>query len=444
VRTHWPVIAFLCLGQLASASAAQEPAGDVFSINTCETPARDGASCGRVRWGWGDCPGQDRVACDWCYGTDGQVFAYVRRTNKTYKLSSACEGVAELPSEDVFWVVDDPDHADVMREAGAECQPERGQLICQVHPERYRDVLAQAGAESKPKAPAKKKDPEQEAADEIKNQWDSGPPIQKDGRKVLYASVDYGGATLHAVKTDGPIRIGHADLESKPLGQTVPGLVKQAPWAIGGITGTFFAIPKDKNGNPLKDKNGKYLPRKPVGPVISGGSPVWPIERTVGAAGPVPRSFLGYDGKRFFIQDLGAGDDPKSFGQEVLKLGAQEGLGGLGRLLRNDEDVHDEAVSKQKLVGGQAGDRRDARAVAGIQIIEVDPKTKKTSLVLLVQQGNKQGVGAGIGHLAEILQRLGVSDAVILDGGGSAQISIPSKEVLYRGDGRTGPTAILF
>jgi hypothetical protein len=456
MRMHWHVVAFLCLGQLFLPVTAQEPGEDVFNVNTCESPARDDASCGQVRWGWGDCPGS-RMACDWCYGADGQIFAYVRRTNRTYKLSSACEMLADLPAEDVFWVADDPDDADVMEEAGGQCQPQGRQLICQVDPDRYRDVLAQGkpsrrGTPAREKDPEKKdpkkKDPEKEAAAEILRQWNENEPIEKPDRKVRYAAVGFGGATLHAVKTDGPIRIGHADLTNDPLGDTVPELAAKDPWAIGGTTGTFFAYPFDEDGNPLKGEDGKYLPRKPAGPVFSGGKPAFPVGRSMGAAGAVPRSFLGYGKDGFFVEDLAAGDTLASFQKQVQdlvqKTGVREGVGGLGRLLENGKDVHTQvAFQKQKLVGGQAGDAKDARAVAGIQTV-YDSKSKRTALVLLIQEGRKRGPGAGTGQLAEILQHLGVSDAVLLDGGGSTQISIPSRGVLYRGDGRTGPTAILF
>jgi hypothetical protein len=169
---------------------------------------------------------------------------------------------------------------------------------------------------------------------------------------------------------------------------------------------------------------------------VSGGKPV--IRRTMQGKKPVPvpRSFLGSRDGGFFIQDLPA-DELAPFAQQVKNLKAKEGIGGLGRLLLQGKDVRNTiAVAQQKLDASQVGDNPDARTAAGI--------ASDGSLVLLVQEGDdRKGVGAGAGQLARIFQALGVSDAVLLDGGSSTQISIPGRGI-RGGSGAKLPTAILF
>jgi TPR repeat protein len=263
---------------------------------------------------------------------------------------------------------------------------------------------------------------------------------------VTYASARFGGATLHAVRVrigvrnDGTlqgIRIGYA-----PEPRTLQEFVREnAPPAVGAVTGTF-------SNYPYKDK-----PPMPGGPVVH-DSKLVAANRTFAkpSSDPsapwvcVPRSFLGYGPQGLFVKDAPAFDTAEQMSQFVGKLSAQEGVGGLGRLLDAGRDVHQSvATEQQKLKAGQADDGPNARAVAGVS-------NDHQTLILLVQEGDsRQQTGAGLGELARMLKRLGAWDAVIMDGGGSAQIVIqppgqkePTINNRPGGKARRLPTAILF
>src|SRR5262249_19246925 len=232
---------------------------------------------------------------------------------------------------------------------------------------------------------------------------------------VTYATAPFGGATLHAVRVrigvrnDGTlqgIRIGYAPNEAHRLQEFVR---QNAPPAVGAVTGTFSNFPYvDKFGNPVTPM--------PGGPVVQNGKVVASF-RTVGwrasdpKAKPVvlSRSFLGYGPQGFFVKDVPAFEDPDgaaTMSRFVGGLGAQEGVGGLGRLLEAGKDVRKEvAQEQQKLKDNQADNSRIARAVAGVS-------NDHQTLILLVQQGDS---GASLSELARILKGLGARDAVIMD-----------------------------
>jgi hypothetical protein len=405
LATVCPLLALLSAATVCL-MAQEPPAGDVFSTQGCETPGRE-PSCPAVRWGWGDCPGQPRVACDWCYGKEG-VFAYVRRTNRSFELSSACEHLAELPPGDVIWSTGDPEVAERMEEAGGSCRPLQGVILCQgVRTDDFR--RAQPGA-GRP-APA---DPQAAAAEELRRQWES--PAEQ-GRRVAYGRVTHGGDTLHGVRIRGGVRVAVAS-PARTVPQTVAGAV-QGGQVEGGVTGTFFS------------------PRtfQPAGPVVAGG-------RVVAAQRPahgnrfVPRSCLVCGPSGCSIRDLPVDPSPAALQArlaDMVRSGVTDGLGGLGRLLAAGEVRIDPAQELADL-GSPA---RDARVVAGID--------RDGAVVLLVQQGDDRARrGATARELARVLQGLGVTDAVLLDGGGSTQISIPGRGVLYQAEPRPQPTAILF
>lgn len=103
----------------------------------CSSPAR-GPECGQVRFGYGNCPGNGRQTCDWCYGSNG-VFAYVPRTNRYYSLSSGCN---QLGSE-AAWATQSPQVAKWMEQAGGTCTPNgqlRGYVCTNVNPVAFRQV----------------------------------------------------------------------------------------------------------------------------------------------------------------------------------------------------------------------------------------------------------------------------------------------------------------
>jgi hypothetical protein len=212
----------------------QGPTGsDTFNVNTCQTPERDSRSCGPVRWGWGSCPGNPKAACDWCYGPDG-VFAYVKRTHKTYKLASKCEQLAELPPDEVFWSVSDPDVVDRMESAGGTCVPEGEIYICQgVDPEVYRRT-AKAPGRGGPIVPRK-----QETGD-----LPADSPCEPSGGTRALADYDV-------------IPIQRLELRDGLEFRRDPGRFARNYEAL--TNGTFFGSPA------------KGAPVEPVGPIVIGG-----------------------------------------------------------------------------------------------------------------------------------------------------------------------------
>ena len=404
--TAWSILA---LALIAAPLVAQgSPPGDLFSTNTCESPARDDASCPKVRWGWGDCPGQPRVACDWCYGSDGRPFAYVKRTNRTYRLASGCENLTELPPDQVQWVIDDEDIAEILEDAGAQCQKAREGYICQ-------DVSPQKPPRRPEPAPASS--PESKAAKDLLRQW--GRP----GKRVSHGTTSYGGDTLHAVRIEGGIQVAFSKKPGKTVKQFVADALKNGIKVVGGVTGTFFSPAS----------------LLPAGPVISGGQ-VAADNRPSHGSHFVPRSMLVCKGSRCYIENLPVDESPAALRQRLngmVQNGVREALGGAGRLL-SDGQIQ---TSPEQGVADLSSPVRDARVAAGID--------GRGALVLLVQQGDDRGRparGASARNLAMIFQELGVLDAILLDGGGSTQISIPGSNVLYEptAPARPQPTAILF
>ena len=425
----------LPLALAAQTPRVAPPMGDVFSTNSCETPDRD-AGCAPVRFGWGDCPDR-RGACDWCYGRHG-VFAYVRRTNRTYRLSSGCNDLAHQDPGDVFWVVADAGTEERMNAAGADCQQtDRLGLICQVPTNDFKGT-AGAGRGRSPQGSRKKPpavDPVAEAARQIAAGWNQPGSRLKAG--VSYTAATFAGKPLHAVRITGDagFRAALAGPGGIRLGAAVAS--GRANGEVGGVTGTFSNWSPDlPPGTPIA----------PGGPVIHGGKVAAP-NRSFKGSTPMPRSFLGWTGQGFFVADVPAFPSAaaqQSFLQQDLinGRGAKEGLGGLGRLLADGDDVHGKAaMGQQGFDGAQAGDRPNARAVAGVS---ADGGT----LFLLVEEGNGQArppSGAATGQMVRLLSALGARDAVLMDGGGSAEIAVPDRGVdNHSGDGRKLPTWILF
>jgi Phosphodiester glycosidase len=227
--------AVLCAAWLLAAAVPADAQEDRFNVNTCQTPERDDRGCGQVRWGWGSCPGNVKEACDWCYGPDGGVFAYVKRTNKTYKLASKCEQLAQLPPEDVFWSVTDPEVVDRMESAGGTCVPDRGVYICQrVDPQVYRQQTRR---------------PARDVSTPVRNP-DTGdlepgtPCVPKRNAPALSTGYD-------------AIPIRRLDILEGEKFRANPGSFAKKYEALAN--GTFFAAPKP--GAPIG----------PVGPVVVNG-----------------------------------------------------------------------------------------------------------------------------------------------------------------------------
>ncbi|MDP9120048.1 MAG: phosphodiester glycosidase family protein [Acidobacteriota bacterium] len=402
---------------------AAPPMGDVFNSNSCETPDRD-SGCAPVRWGWGDCPGS-KAPCDWCYGRHG-VFAYVRRTNRIYRLSSGCTNLAQLDPADVFWLVADAGTEQRMGAAGARCQRiDRVGLVCQVPPSDFKQTREGGTPQTTEKKP-KADDPAVAAARQIIAGWNQKQAVLRGG--IRYTSTDFDGQKLHAVRLtaqDG-FRVALAGPQGARLGEAVP------TGEVGGVTGTFSNWPSRSVA--------------PGGPVIHQGQVAAP-NRSLKGSTPMPRSFLGWTGRAFFIDDLEAYGDAKTQGDFLQRsyiggMGTKEGIGGLGHLLKDGSDIHrKEAMGAQGFDSAQAGDTPNARALAGVS---ADGGT----LYLLVEEGDgtaRPPRGAGTGEMIRILSGLGATNAVLLDGGGSAQIAVPSKHVDTRGGGgRKLPTWILF
>jgi phosphodiester glycosidase len=404
---------------LGALSAAGQPprTGDVFSVNTCDTPARDESRCPKVHWGWGSCPGQPREACDVCYGSDGRPFAYVKRTNRTYRLSSGCEHLSTVPPEDVTWATRDRDTAAHMRAAKGSCEEMRGVFLCQaVSGPDFKQGSQRAKPETgAPSVPS----PEEQAAQALREQWNA--PKER-GKPVGYGRTSFGGDILHGVRVRGKIRVAFSPRPGRTVPQFVAGASAEGQPATGGVTGTFFAP-------------GSLVP---AGPVIADGQVV-ADNRPSHHSQFVPRSFLGCNGSGCFVADLPVDESPAALRRRLDGMvhddGVQDGLGGLGRLLAGGEI----RTSPEQQVDDLSSRTRDARVVAGID--------GDGALVLLVQQGDdtaKPSRGANAAQLGKILQALGVVDAVLLDGGGSTQISIPARGVLYEMQKRAQPTAILF
>ncbi|HEY0524404.1 MAG TPA: phosphodiester glycosidase family protein [Stellaceae bacterium] len=299
------------------------------------------------------------------------------------------------------------------------------QAICWPRP-GYDDLIAQVLPERRPPAPQPEKAPDAKAAaDDIRRKWSTAPPL-KSG--VSYTTTIFKGQKLHAVKVTGGIRIGFS-----PNGKTLQGFVSDDPGATGAVTGTF------SDWSP-----GSARPPNVGGPVVVGGKMVAPKYGQTGAFPFAPRSFLGYAaGSGFFVQEIPALPTARArqLQPTVEGLGAAQGLGGLGRLLKGGQDVHNTYAGRDQQFGpGQVSDTANARAVAGVA-------DGGRTLVLLVEEGNgRPPTGAGLDAMAGVLKGLGVSDAVIMDGGGSAQIYIPGVPGAnnHPNDARALPTAILF
>ncbi|MDQ7246703.1 phosphodiester glycosidase family protein [Dongia sedimenti] len=261
---------------------------------------------------------------------------------------------------------------------------------------------------------------------------------------VLYASIAFKGGTLHAVKVAGRIKIGF-----QQSGALTKELVEQAGSSvIGGVTGTFSnwnstierAYPKRLAGKKIEDEE----TLRTAGPVVQGGKMIWPKPGTLdGIRNDVPRSFLGQrnDGTFFVAEVAPVPRFAQQLKGQVESLGASEGIGGLGLILDNGNDVHRQAaLGRQRIADDIAGDRRNARAVAGVA-------DGGKTLILLVEERDdrkKTGTtGATTGEMAALLRALGAQQGVIMDGGGSAQIYIRDM-IDSRPAGRHLPTGILF
>jgi hypothetical protein len=301
------------------------------------------------------------------------------------------------------------------------------QAICWPRP-GYEDLLAQALPDKRPPAAREEKTPEAKAvSDDIRRKWNTSRPLKAG---VSYASASFRGQKLHAVKVTGGITIGF-----NPNGKTLQGFVSDHPGVTGAVTGTF------SDWAP-----GSTRPPNVGGPVVVDGKMVAPKYGQTGAFPFAPRSFLGYaPGRGFFVQEIPAlpTNRARQLQPTVEGLDAAQGLGGLGRLLDRGQDVHDTYARRGQQFGpGQVSDAPNARAVAGVA-------DGGRTLVLLIEEGNGNGrppTGAGLGDMAGVLKGLGVSDAVIMDGGGSAQIYIPGVPGAdnHPRDARALPTAILF
>jgi hypothetical protein len=430
------VVLPLALG--AQTPRVAPPIGDVFSSKSCETPDRD-AGCAPVRFGWGDCP-DHRGACDWCYGQHG-VFAYVRRVHKTYNLSSGCDDLGQQAPGDVFWVVADAGTRERMNAAGADCQSTgRLGLICQVDPSAFKNPGRGRSPQNPQERPPAAADPAAEAARQIATGWNQPGARLKAG--VSYTSTGFSGQRLHAVRITGEagFRVALSGPGGLRLGQAVAqGSIRNGKVGgeVGGGTGTF------SNWSPNLSRDTRIAPG---GPVIQGGRVTAP-NRSLQGTTPKPRSLLGWTGQGFFVADVPAFQDAEAqrrfLEQNVIaQRGATEGLGGLGRLLASGDDVHRRvAMGPQGLNPQQAGDTPNARAVAGVS---ADGGT----LFLLIEEGNGQAYppkGATTEQMVRLLSALGARDAVLFDGGGSAEIAVPARGVeSLGGGGRNLPTWILF
>jgi hypothetical protein len=262
--------------------------------------------------------------------------------------------------------------------------------------------------------------PATKAAADILRQWNAADPR----RPVTYAQTTFDGQKLHAVKVTGRIAI-----DFDPKGKTLQDFVAAHPGASGAVTGTFSGYPNTMNVG---------------GPVVQNGKLIAPPFGLVGGVPPWQRSFLGNGPRGFFVTEVGPfannAETAKSLAPAVERLGADQGLGGLGRLLDHGSDVHKTTgLGTQHFSAAQISDGPNARAVAGVS---GDGRT----LMLLVEEGNGQaGTGAGVDEMAQVLRGLGASDAVIMDSGGSAQIFLPSANANNRpNDARRLPTAIVF
>jgi hypothetical protein len=304
------------------------------------------------------------------------------------------------------------------------CWPRPGfdQLLAQLPPDqRPKPGGSSAGPSQQPSgnAPGAMAQKAQQAAAALKSGW---RPLKAG---VAYASTGFNGQKLNAVRVTGPMTIGF-----RQGGARLQDLVKQAGGTvIGGVTGTF--------------SNWGKTPLRTGGPIVQGGAMTWPEPGKLDGIPSQPRSFLGQrpDGT-FFVTDIGP--DPAAPGASlkgrVEALGADQGIGGLGRLMDDGRDVHASTAQKrQGFNDAQAGDGKNARAVAGVS-------GDGTTLYLLVEQRNDaMASGAGLGEMARILYDLGARNAVFMDGGGSAQIYIPRAGVDSRpGNARALPTGILF
>jgi hypothetical protein len=339
-------------------------------------------------------------------------------------------------------VVDIPTMQRLYRATGGQiwirCGACRDQAICWPRP-GFDQLLAQAQQSPSPpppaqavpnpmpwEQPAQAAEPPgavQQTVADIQQQWATKPPLKAG---VSYASTSFNGQPLHAVKVAGPMTIGF-----NPNGAPLQSLVGQTGNGVtGGVTGTFSDWP--------------HKPPGVGGPVVQGGKMVAPPPGKVGVAPNVPRSFLGYrrNPSGYFVTEVPALENRgASLGPYVESLGADQGLGGLARLLDHGQDVHrSQALGSERFSGAQVSDGPNARAVAGVT-------ADGRSLMLLVEEGSSTaGKGAGAGQMGNLLKGLGASDAVIMDSGGSAQIYIPgvSGANNHPNDARALPTGILF
>lgn len=289
----------------------------------------------------------------------------------------------------------------------------------------------------------------EEAAAKLKSGWHE---VTKGKRSVLYASTRLGGAqgqTLHAVQVTGPIFIGYAE-DSCWLQDFIDHkafeLDDRKTLAVGVVTGTFSDWQAPVRGKPPPP------PPKLGGPVVQNGALIAPVPPAVGISSPaLPRSFLGHNSGGYFATPVGRYADAYKREEDILarfrgneRERKLQGIGGLAQLMQNGRTVVSSfAVAEQRFRDPDqvSEEQKNANAVAGVT-------ADRRTLYLLVVEGDgnvRPRTGASGGELARILRELGVSDAVLMDGGGSAQIYIPGfANSRPRGSGRKLPSGILF
>ncbi|MBM3273732.1 MAG: phosphodiester glycosidase family protein [Candidatus Sericytochromatia bacterium] len=236
---------------------------------------------------------------------------------------------------------------------------------------------------------------------------------------VRYSRISHGGRNLHALELAPGVPLSvwigsPTGSGSSRLTATVPEMAKNAVLALNGS----FSSPADA---PISQA---------LGPVIRAGRVEVNSATSKPGWGPVPRSFIGWGvNGGAFIGETRAGETGEMLRNRLNQEGRMpcDVLGGLGSLLIAGRLADDHARNVQGLVDGQASNVPNARTLAGL--------TPDGRVIVLIQEGDAgQRQGAGVRQLGQMLQALGATEGVILDGGGTAQVVIPSRQV----DSRAG------
>jgi hypothetical protein len=248
---------------------------------------------------------------------------------------------------------------------------------------------------------------------------------------VRYSRVAHGGRNLHALEFAPGVPLSvwigaPTGNGSSRLTSTVPEMARNAILALNGS----FSSPADATMS------------QALGPVIRAGRVEVNSATYKPGWGPVPRSFIGWGvNGRPFIGEARAGESGEMLRNRLNQEDRmpRDVLGGLGSLLIGGRLADDHARNVQGLVDGQASDAPNARTVAGM--------TPDGRVFVLVQEGDAgQRQGAGVRQLGQILLSLDATEGVILDGGGTSHVVIPSRKV----DSRAGqhqrqiPTGLRF